>query len=574
MQVELARILAGCQIQTLLQPILDCQQQAALGYEALSRGPSDSPLHSPLELFFHAEQQGRLKEMELLCLRQALASFARQRLPGRLFVNLSPRVLLACQVAELVALAREAGLQCQDLVIELTEHHPVNCWEDIQSQVALLKQAGFGVAIDDLGAGNSGLRLWSSLKPDFVKLDIYFTADLDRDLTKRQFVASLRDLAGNLGCAMILEGVEREEEYQCLRQLGIRYCQGYLLGKPASRPGTLFDTRLDPQPGEQELVHRVGQLAQDAPVLSPELLCEQALQLFKQQTEYGCLPVLGRDDRPIGLLRRQSLLAHLAERFGYSLYAKAPVSRLMDSAPILVEAEQSLIQVSQQLVARNSDEMDAWFVICQQGRYLGMGRIRELMRRLTDYKLQMARHANPLTLLPGNVPIQQALTRAIHRGRPFWLAYCDLNHFKPFNDVCGYDRGDQMIKLLARLLRKHFAQAGTFIGHLGGDDFILLGDSPGWQADLARLQAEFHQLRICCYRQEDVRRGGIVGQDRDGQERQFPLVALAIGAVCWHPGLPLTQGQLSECLSRAKKQAKQQPDHLWLDTQSQAAICA
>ncbi|GAA4495428.1 bifunctional diguanylate cyclase/phosphodiesterase [Pseudaeromonas paramecii] len=574
MQAELERILANRQIQTLLQPIFDCQQQSPLGYEALSRGPSDSPLHSPLELFFQAEQQGRLKEMELLCLQQALSCFVQQRLPGRLFVNLSPRVLLACQVPELVALTQTAGLSCQDLVIELTEHHPVNCWEDIQSQVALLKQAGFGVAIDDLGAGNSGLRLWSSLKPDFVKLDIYFTADLDKDLTKRQFVASLRDLAGNLGCAMILEGVEREEEYQCLRQLGIRYCQGYLLGKPAQRPGALFGARSDPAPSEQEVIHKVGQLAQSAPVLSPDLLCEQALQLFKQQSEYGCLPVLGKDDKPIGLLRRQSLLSHLAERFGHSLYAKAPVSRLMDTQPILVEAEQSLIQVSQQLVAKNSDEMDAWFVICQQGRYLGMGRIRELMRRLTDYKLQMARHANPLTLLPGNVPIQQALTRAIHRGRPFWLAYCDLNHFKPFNDVCGYDRGDQMIKLLARLLRKHFTQADTFIGHLGGDDFILLGEHGDWRSNLAQLQAEFHQLRICCYRQEDVRRGGIVGQDRDGQERQFPLVALAIGAVCWQPGLPLTQGQLSERLSQAKKQAKQQADHLWLETPQQTGICA
>jgi FOG: EAL domain len=89
------------------------------------------------------------------------------------------------------------------------------------------------VAIDDLGAGNSGLRLWSELRPDFVKLDIYFAANIDSDGTKRQFVASLCDLAGKLGCKMILEGVERKEEYQVARQIGIQYCQGYLFGKPA-----------------------------------------------------------------------------------------------------------------------------------------------------------------------------------------------------------------------------------------------------------------------------------------------------------------------------------------------------
>lgn len=558
------RILEECHIQTLFQPLLDAEHQQALGYEALSRGPSDSPLHSPIELFHQAKMAQRLADMELLCLRLAIQGFAVQKLTGKLFINLSPSVLLECGVSPIRDACRQHGLATHRVVIELTEHHPVASWQDMTHQVDQLRQAGFLVAIDDLGAGNSGLRLWSELRPDFVKLDHYFAANLDSDTTKRQFVASMLDLATNLGCQLILEGVEQQEEYDALRRLGIRYCQGYLLGKPAPLPVLLLAASQPLPERELGLPQQISGLALPSPTLTPDSRCEQALALFKQHTDMGCLPILSRDQKPIGILRRQSLLAHFAERFGHSLYAKAPVSKLMDTSPILVEASQSLIQVSQQVVEQSSDEMDAWFVICDNGRYLGMGRVRELMRKLTNYKLKLARYANPLTLLPGNVPIQRAIETALRQDQPFWLAYCDLNHFKPYNDVCGYDRGDQMIKLVARLLRKHFSRPGNFIGHLGGDDFILLLRHLDWQSQLEALLGEFRQLRLDHYRDEDVARGGILGKDREGMERDFPLIELAVGLVYWSPEQAMTPGQLSETLTQAKKRAKQAENHLFI----------
>jgi len=564
MKGMIERILEQGNIQILFQPLLDAEHQRALGYEALSRGPSDSPLHSPIELFHQAKMAQRLADMELLCLRLAIQGFAAQKLTGKLFINLSPSVLLERGVAPIRDTCRQHELPPHNVVIELTEHHPVACWQDMTHQVNQLRQAGFLVAIDDLGAGNSGLRLWSELRPDFVKLDHYFAANLDSDTTKRQFVASMLDLAGNLGCKLILEGVEQLEEYEALRRLGIRYCQGYLLGKPAPLPVLQLAASQPLPERELGLPQQVSGLAQPSPTLSPDNYCEQALALFKKHPETGCLPILARDRKPIGILRRQSLLAHFAERFGHSLYAKAPVSRLMDTSPILVEASQSLVQVSQQLIEQSSDEMDAWFIICDNGHYLGMGRVRELMRKLTNYKIKLARYANPLTLLPGNVPIQRAIETALRQEQPFWLAYCDLNHFKPYNDVCGYDRGDQMIKLVARLLRRHFTRPGNFIGHLGGDDFILLLRTPDWQLRLDRLQDEFRQQRLSHYRAEDVVRAGIVGRDREGIERHFPLIELAVGLVYWSPEQDVTASQLSEWLALAKKQAKHSENHFYI----------
>ena len=88
----------------------------------------------------------------------------------------------------------------------------------------------------------------------------------------------------------------------------------------------------------------------------------------------------------------------------------------------MVDVNQSLLKVSQLLVEHEEEEeLDAWFIICEDGKYLGLGRLRDLMRKLTQYKLTMARYANPLTLLPGNVPIQRAIEKAYRKtNRSCW----------------------------------------------------------------------------------------------------------------------------------------------------------
>jgi diguanylate cyclase (GGDEF)-like protein len=565
---ELDTILAQRQLQTLFQPIFDNVQRQVLGYEALSRGPSDSMLHSPLELFRQAELEGKQAEIELLCISLAMHRFIQQQLNGKLFVNISPSVLLNLGITPLFDAATQAGISPALIVVELTENHPAAAGNDIVSMVTALKQQGFMVAIDDLGAGNSGLRLWSELRPDFVKLDIYFAANLDSDATKRQFVASLCDLAGKLGCKMILEGVERKEEYRVARQIGIQFCQGYLFGKPALAPAPFPAELLVDSEDERQTTAPLRDLVVHIPPIAPDVTGMNAMELFRKHPDAYCFPVLDSHGAPLGLLKRHTLLSHFAEQFGHSLYAKAPVSRLMDT-PIMVDVHQSLLKVSQLLVDNEEqEELDAWFIICEEGKYLGLGSLRDLMRKLTQYRLTMARYANPLTLLPGNVPIQRTIEKALKDKIPFLLAYCDLNDFKPYNDVCGYERGDMMIKLVARLLRQYFGQPHNFIGHIGGDDFILLLQQNEWIASMKELQSEFRRQRLHYYRNEDIVNNGIHGKDRDGHPRKFPLVDLSIGIFPYTPDLSLTTSQVSSTLSTAKHRAKGTPGHLYcLDNQ-------
>jgi len=193
------------QVETVLQPLVDLRAGRILGYEALSRGPADSPLHNPLVLFDAATEQGRLVELEALCRRRAIEAFTAQDLPGKLFVNVTPDTLLQEDFRPGMTreILRRVGLPAERVVVELTEHFPNPDYEVLRRATSHYRAMGFSIAIDDLGAGYAGLRLWSELRPDYVKIDKHFIRGIEQDLVKREFVRSIQEIATGLGCVSI-----------------------------------------------------------------------------------------------------------------------------------------------------------------------------------------------------------------------------------------------------------------------------------------------------------------------------------------------------------------------------------
>ena len=121
-------------------------------------------------------------------------------------------------------------------MIELTEESLLDDYARLRSTLQRLREAGCAIAIDDLGAGSSGLRTWSELKPDYVKIDRYFVSGIDADPTKREFVRSMLDMGRAMGCRVIAEGVETERECRELVDLGLDRLQGHLFGRPGAAP--------------------------------------------------------------------------------------------------------------------------------------------------------------------------------------------------------------------------------------------------------------------------------------------------------------------------------------------------
>jgi len=158
-----------------------------------------------------------------------------------------------------------------------------------------------------------------------------------------------------------------------------------------------------------------------------------------------------------------------------------------------------------------------------------MARVKMILRRTSR-----ALDANPLTKLPGNASILEELQTRLDKKEAVATCYIDLDKFKAFNDQYGFERGDQIIKAAARILLMTMRELGgpaDFLGHIGGDDFVLLTHPDAAEKISSRAINDFAQTAPQFYDSHDRQRGYIEGQDRDGQVRKFPLLTLSIGIV-------------------------------------------
>lgn len=550
----------------VFQPIVDLRSGELLGHEALIRGPANTPLHAPYHLFNAAIRHQLLHRLELLCRRRSLECFAALGLPGKLFLNVSASLLSTPehQHGFTADLLEELGLPQERLVIELSEQHPFDHHGLTRAAVEHYRQMGFHIAIDDLGSGYSGLKLWSELHPDYVKIDMHFIRNIDHDSVKREFVRSICNIGKSLRCRIIAEGIETMEELHTLQEMGVRYGQGFLLGRPAAEPHAPIDPAVIRRGysqwaslGGRRDAETAERLVRPVASVSPEDRLGDVSRIFSDEPGIGAVPVLV-DGEPVGVVRRGELLEMFAAQYGRALYEQKPVSRLMRRDMLLVEADTPLEEVSKLITEHDdSDGMFQEVVITEEGCYLGMGSVRDLLKRITELKIRNARYANPLTLLPGNVPINSKIDALLEQVADFHVAYFDLNHFKPFNDRCGYSKGDQVIRQLGLLLLQHAGHEHNFVGHIGGDDFVVLFRERGWRSICERILAEFAALLPDFYDSEQLAAGGAWGKDRDGKPQFFPLLSLSVGVVYPDPYKCSSYHEVAELAAEAKKLAKE-----------------
>jgi EAL domain-containing protein (putative c-di-GMP-specific phosphodiesterase class I) len=221
---------------TLYQPILDLRDLSVLGHEVFTHGPAGGPFEDPERLFALAERVGRLVDFEVVSRRQALETVW-QHLPRgkKLFLNTSARTLRDPEVTG-AAFAREVeerGLRREDVVLEVTERSTLEGGGGSRQPLRRLKEEGFGIAIDDMGAGYSSLNSLVEMEPDYLKFDVSLVRNIDRSLIKKSLLETLVDISARIGAQVIAEGVEAESEFTTLRDLGVHLGQGRYLAPPA-----------------------------------------------------------------------------------------------------------------------------------------------------------------------------------------------------------------------------------------------------------------------------------------------------------------------------------------------------
>lgn len=545
------------------QPLVDLKKNEVIGHEALIRGPAGSIMASPGALFQTAIENNLLHTLELLSRRCSLERFAELKPGGLLFLNISASLLGTPEHTEgfTAELLQELGISIADIVIELSEQHPFDQHGLTNSSVEYYRNMGFQVAVDDLGTGYSGLKLWSELNPEYVKIDRHFVSHIDSDAVKREFVRAIYNISNAMGCKVIAEGIERKEEVVTLMELGISIGQGFYLGYPSPEPQptwtplAICDALQSKDVVLMDQAETASSLLRQAPAVSADDTVLYASEQFRAHPEMNALPVI-REGIPLGVVKKSDLLELFSTQYGRALYEKKTVSRILSEDVLLVDCQLSLVEVSRLVTDQENSALQHDIIITQDDCYLGMGNLRDLLKRLTELKIQNAQYANPLTLLPGNVPINNEVDSLLKEASDFHIAYFDLNNFKPFNDCYGYSKGDQVIRLLGELLTRFAGHDQNFIGHVGGDDFVVVYRSADWQLSCERILREFDEGVRSFYSPKDLQTEGMWSTDRKGVRSFFPLLGLAIGVVHPDPYRCESFHEVAELAAMAKKEAK------------------
>ncbi len=230
---SLLQIIFNQELWTAFQPIVEMESGQVMGFEALARGPRGTELEYPSALFGLAARFGIGDELERACRRQSFADWQAFGAPARLFVNTVPAT-----VRDTSFLGRGVldylgpTLSPRFVTLEITEGQVIANINLYREAMHSFTELGFTFAIDDLGAGYSGLETLATLGASYLKIDMGLVRDVHQKRVNQQVVKAILELGAGVGATVIAEGIETREEADTLRGIGIRYAQGYLFGRP------------------------------------------------------------------------------------------------------------------------------------------------------------------------------------------------------------------------------------------------------------------------------------------------------------------------------------------------------
>ncbi len=508
--------------------------------------------------------------MEYAQLQQTIERYSQFKLRGKLFAACSLALLDACVLQHelLTELLLMSGLSPSQLVLGVQLRHAGEL-SRIEEGVGLLQRLGVGVVLENPAEGHPNLGAWVRLRPSYVRLGPDYARGVHRDAGKLRVVRAMVDVAQGTGSSVIVNGVATQEDLEALRHEGVHYVLGSLLSSPLTEPPAtessgfvqlMSELPQRPLPGKERAyvsaVLRARDLAKRGSAVSPDSTCAQIIAMFAADRQLQSLPVLDAQGRVLGLLRSLEVLRRGSERYFFEIMGLRSCTRIMDPRPLVFDASALLRDMSEAFMKLGDRQLVDGFVVTEGGRYYGSGRMSDLIRAVTEMEVFAARHANPLTLLPGNSSIDECLRKLLDDGAYFVAAYFDLDHFKAYNDAYGYRAGDTLIQLAARILSQQVKPGLDFLGHVGGDDFVVVFRSPDWEKRVqAVLQAFDHD--VCgYYTQQDLQAGGIRAPNRQGVEVFHPLVGISAGLVVVEPDSVESLGELSALLAETKKVAK------------------
>ena len=227
----------------------------------------------------------------------------------------------------------------------------------------------------------------------------------------------------------------------------------------------------------------------------------------------------------------------------------------MVAHPLIFDIQNDIELISHAVTERQNTRAFDPVIITRKGEYYGLLSVISLLKSITDIRILEAIDCNPLSHLPGNNRINHEIDRRLKEQQAFMLVYADLDSFKAYNDHYGYERGDRVIQWLAKILI-HTAESSDFIGHVGGDDFVMILTPDHWKKKLNAMLDQFAQETPELYNRKDREKDCIMAENRQGIPTEFPFISLSLAVIPCPIGAYTSHVSVAESASEMKHLAK------------------
>ncbi|MDF2821235.1 MAG: hypothetical protein K0R15_1676 [Clostridiales bacterium] len=455
-----------------------------------------------------------------------------------------------------------------NVIFEITERNVITDMTGFRTTINHYKSQDYKIAIDDAGAGYSGLNLISDIKPNYIKLDMNLVHGVDTDNLKFALVKGMVELSKVSNIFLIAEGIETEEELVTLVNLGVQYGQGYFIQKPDAEVieirqellESIREINLKKNDTPQSIISNtsIKNLCTISDTVSSNEMTLNVYDIFKQNIDCIGLCVV-ENEKPVGIVTQEKLALKLSGYYGFTLNQNKTISNLMDKDFLSVDYRTPINVVSSLAMSRTNDKLYDFIVVTEEDKYIGTVTIKDLLQKTTEIEVSAAKHQNPLSGLPGNILIEQRLSKCINDKINYSVAYFDIDNFKAYNDVYGFENGDIVIKLLADILKSQI-QEDQFIGHIGGDDFVIIMDKYVPEGYFVEIAKTFELEVLNFYNKADIQKGYIITANRHGEIESFPLITLTCVVADNQTQTYSNAFELTEALAGLKKEAKQKRD--------------
>ncbi|ASO20011.1 diguanylate cyclase (GGDEF)-like protein [Actinoalloteichus hoggarensis] len=520
------------------QPLVNLATGGIVALEALPR-PHGGEMR---ELFRQAVAARRLTELdvELAVGAASAAAAGGTRLPLHLNVLAGTVAYDQERFDQLDAALAEGGRPTHQVTLEVGAPFYRLDHEALLQGLARLRDRGYRLALDGLGQGDASLQLVTAGAVDMLKLDATLTVDLATVPQRADFLESMALFAERSGVQLVAQGVENEDQLTRLRAGGIALVQGDLIAPASRRPmSQLAVTSVlselsqiqAPRIAARSAGPRITDFLQPAVPLPTTATAEEVRVVFADHPDSTSVVLLDATGRPHRLVDRNRFLLAVTGPYGHALHARREALRLAEE-PKLVGTHNTVVEALDLVADSGPDQMYVDLVVVDEaGRCLGVVRAGDLFRGVAELKVEQAATLNPLTRLPGTDTVAAEIDQRLLDGDAFTVSWLDIDGFKGVNDTVGFAAGDELIRSLGRHLTDLAAgMPGVLVGHVGGDDFLVVCDLDqlmplGAEVLDARRQAE--DVTVSVSLASLVCAPGTVADHYDASRRLSPLKARA-----------------------------------------------